>query len=311
MSILNNIDCLTDGANTGYGDCFLSLKNIVGGAIVPKNRVFTAEELESAETLLAAIQADIIADAAERIYPLATFEGLTDNTEAPTKQTLGYGRIAITREGNYDLSFQFVDGGQCLSNSLRKFNKGNRSVILWDADGVLVGWKVGATLKGIPLELFYQNAQTLSDSSNVTSYVLEIAFKKPYLNELMGFVQMNVGDLGALRGLQNIVLYETTGSNLPILKMKAKTGCNGFDLYETYSTELADDELWTAKNDDGETIAITSVVVDATLKAWTVTVDSGDPNYPTSGGVTIGLASAADLFAAGIEYFEGLPVIVQ
>jgi len=309
MSILNYKNCEVSGANTGYGDCFIDLKNIVGGVLVPVGRVYTALELATPATLLEAIKADILAAASLRAYPMGTYEALTDSSDAPTKATLGYGRVAITREGFYNLSFQFIDGGLCLSNALRKFNTQNKAVILWDANGVMAGYKVDDTLKGIPLTLFYQNPLKLSDGSNPTAYVTDISFLKPYLNELIGFVQMNIGDLVALRGLQNIVLYETTGSNLPILKIKAKTGCNGFDLYDTYSAELADDALWTAVNDNGEVIAITSVVVDATLKAWTVTVDSGDPNYPTSGGVLIGLASALDLFNAGIEGFEGIPVL--
>jgi hypothetical protein len=309
MSILNKRDCAIAGANTGYGDCFINLQNIVGGILVPTGRVYTEAELASADTLLAAIEADILAAASLRAYPMGTYVGITDNTEAPTRQTFGYGGIATVKEGFYNLSFQFIEGGLCLSNSLRKFNSSNKAVILWDNNGVLAGWKVGTGLKGIPLEMFYQSAQKLNDGSNVTAYITDLVFQKPYLNELIGFVQMSIGDLNALRGLQNIVLYETTGSNLPILKIKAKTGCNGFDLYDTYSSELADDALWTAVNDNGEPIAITSVVVDATLKAWTVTVDASDPNYPTSGGVLIGLASALDLFNAGIEGFEGIPVL--
>jgi len=311
MSILNNKNCAVGGGNTGYGDCFLDLKNIVGGILVPSSREYTAEETESAATLLAAIQADILAAAASRAYPLAAFEGLTDNTEDPTIQTLGYGGLAVTREGLYNLTLQFIQGGLCLSKSLRKFNQSNRSVLLFDANGVLVGWKSGTVLKGIPLDMFYQRPFRFNDGTNVTNYSTQLVFKPQYLNDLIGFVEMSIGDLSALRGLQDIVLYETTGSNLPVLKIKAKTGCAGTDLYDLYSTDLASVPLWVATNEDGETIAITSVVVDPTLKAWTVTVDNADPNYPVSGPVYITLAPPIDLNNAGIEGFEGLTLRVS
>jgi len=307
MSILNQKDCLIAGGNTGFGDCFLDLKNIVGGILVPSDRAYSAAETESAATLLAAIQADISAVAADRVYPLGTFEALTDNSEAPTIQTLGYGGIAVTREGLYNLSFQFIQGGLCLSKSLRKFNGSNRSVLLFDANGLLVGWKSGTTLKGIPLDLFYQNPLKLNDGTNVTAYVLQIAFKPIYLNDSIGFVQMSLADLATLSGLQDIALSETTGSDLPILKIKAKTGCSGLDLYDTFSTELASVPLWVARNAaNGASLTITSVVIDATLKAWTVTVDSP----PVSGSVTITLAAPTVLAAAGIEGYEALTLTV-
>lgn len=311
MSVLNNKNCAAGGGNTGYGDCFIDLKNIVGGFLVPSDREYDATETESAATLLAAIQADILAAAADRVYPLAQFEALTDNTEDPTIQTLGYGGLAVTREGLYNLTFQFIQGGLCLSKSLRKFNSSNKSVLLFDAAGVLVGWKSGTVLKGIPLDMFYQRPFRLNDGTNVTNYSTQLVFKPQYLNDLIGFVEMSIGDLSALRGLQDIVLYETTGSNLPVLKIKAKTGCAGTDLYDLFSTELASSSLWTAQNEDGETIAITSVVVDAGLKAWTVTVDGTDPNYPVSGPVIISLAAPTVLAAAGIEGYEGLILSVS
>lgn len=311
MSILNSKNCAVGGGNTGYGDCFVDLKNIVGGILVPAGREYTPDETASAATMLAAIQADILAAATSRAYPLASFEGLTDNTEDPTIQTLGYGGLAVTREGLYNLTLQFIQGGLCLSKSLRKFNSSNRSVLLFDASGLLVGWKSGTNLKGIPLDMFYQRPFRLNDGTNVTNYSTQLVFKPQYLNDLIGFIEMSIGDLSALRGLQDIVLSETTGSNLPILKIKAKTGCAGTDLYDLFSTELADADLWTARNLDGEEIAITSVVVDAGLKAWTVTVDSADPNYPVSGPVIISLAPPTDLAAEGIDGYEGLTLTVS
>jgi hypothetical protein len=312
MSILNIANCAVGGGNTGFGDCFKDLKNIVGGLLVPAGFELSAADLASPATVLAAIQAAILATAsADRVYPLASFEGLTDNTEDPTIQTLGYGGLAVTREGLYNLTFQFVQGGLCLSKSLRKFNSSTRSVLLFDSAGLLVGWKSGSVLKGIPLDMFYQRPFRMNDGTNVTNYSTQLVFKPQYLNDLIGFVEMSIGDLATLRGLQDISLSETTGSNLPILKIKAKTGCAGTDLYDLFSADLADDALWTAKNSDGEDIAITSVAVDAALKAWTVTVDSADPNYPVSGPVIISLAPPADLATAGIEGYEGLTLSVS
>lgn len=310
MSILNKLDCVAGGANTGYGDCFIDPKFIAGGILVPPDKVYTAEQLADKDTFLAALQADILADVAERIYPLAKFAGVTDNTETPTLQTLGYGGLAVTREGLYNLSFQFIQGGLCLSKSLRKFNSSNKTIIVWDADGVMYGWKSGTGFRGIPLELFYQNPFRVADGTNVTNYTLQVAFKPYYLNDEPGFVKIGLGDLEALKGLQDIVLSETTGSNLPILKLKANTGCNSYDLFDLYEDELAEEALWVASNQsDGSEVAVTSVAKDTALKAWTVTLDAAD--IDVSGTVIVTLVSPEELNTAGISGYEALKLSVQ
>lgn len=308
MSILNQKNCDPAGGNTGYGDCFIDLKNIVGGLLVPNTREYTPAETASAATLLAAIQADIIAEAGSRVYPMGSYVAITDNSEAPVIQTFGYGGLAVTREGLYNLSFQFLNGGLCLSKSLRKFNGSNRSVLLFDATGLLVGWKSGANLKGIPLDMFYQNPLKLNDGSNVTIYMTQIAFKPIYLNDQVGFVEMNIAELSALTGLQDVVLSEVGASAEPNFIIKLRTGCNGFDLYDLYADELAYNTLWKAVNQEGETITITSVTKNADNKAWNVVIDGSDPDV--SGPVILSLVSAAELAAAGIEGYESIPLSI-
>ncbi|MHB9057112.1 MAG: hypothetical protein ACYC2P_13360 [Paludibacteraceae bacterium] len=245
---------------------------------------------------------------ASRAYPLASFVAMTDNSEAPTKQTFGYGGVAIVREGLYDLSFQFLNGGVCLSKSLRKFNGQNRSVLLFDQNGLLVGWKSGVNLKGIPLDLFYQNPLKLNDGANVTSYMLELAFKPIYLNDYVGFMEMNISDLTALTGLQDIILTEAAGSSEPNYIIKLNTGCNGADLYDLFATEFTDLTLWKATNQEGEIITISSVTKNTDKKAWNVTINAADPDV--SGPVILSLTTAALLSAAGIEGYESLPLTI-
>lgn len=309
MSILNQKNCSVGGGNTGYGDCFVDLKNIVGGFLVPSIAEFTPADLASAATMLAALQAAIIAAPASRIYPMGSYVGITDNSEAPVIQTFGYGGLAVTREGLYNLSFQFLNGGLCLSKSLRKFNGQNRSVLLFDANGLLVGWKSGANLKGIPLDMFYQNPLKLNDGSNVTMYVTQLAFKPIYLNDYIGFLEMNISDLAALTGLQDVVLSEVGASAEPNFIIQAITGCNGFNLFDTYAAELAYNTLWKAYNQEGEEITITSVTQNTSNKGWNVVIDGADPDV--SGPVIISLQTPAVLAAAGIEGYDSIPLTIQ
>lgn len=310
MGVLNIKTCGV-GGNTGYGDCFLNPKNIAGGILVPSGREYTPSETASAAALLAAIQADILKDADDRAYPLAQFEAVANNSVEPAKFTLGYGRPITLNDGMYEWRFQFIDGGLCLTKSLRKFNGTNKSILLFDADGLLLGWKSGVNLKGIPLKNFYALPMVLNDYANPAGYHLDIAILPTYLNDLVGFVEMNIGDLSALRGLQNIVLVDTGNESLPSVSVKLLAGCKPVDLYDLYASEFEDELLWTAMNEDGEPIAITSVTKDDATKAWIVLVDDQDANYPVSGPVIIGLASPQNLADAGIIGYEGLSLTVS
>lgn len=306
MSILNVNNCNESGKNTGYGDCTKDFKNIVGGFLVPSNFALTAEQMATPETVLAALAAAILADPASRVYPIANFEAITNNSVEPAVFTLGYGRPLTLNDGMYNWRLQFIDGGICLHKNLRKFNGTNRSVLLIDGDGALIGWKSGSTLKGVPLKNFYALPFVPNDYANPTGYFVDIAMLPTYLNDSPGWVAMDLASLVALKGLQNIVLSETTGSALPALKIKANTGCAETDLYDLYADELAQVSLWVATDADGAQITITSVVKDDTLKAWTVTLDASDPEYSVSGPIYLTLVSAQQLATEGIDGYEAL-----
>lgn len=306
MSILNVNNCNESGKNTGYGDCTKDIKNIVGGFLVPSDFALTAEQMATSATVLAAISAAILAAPASRVYPIANFEAITNNSTEPAVFTLGYGRPLTLNDGMYNWRLQFIDGGICLHKNLRKFNGTNRSVLLIDADGTLIGWKDGTTLKGVPLKNFYALPFVPNDYANPTGYFVDIAMLPTYLNDTPGWVSMDLASLSALRGLQNIVLSETTGSALPVLKIKANTGCAETDLYDLYADELAAVDLWVATDADGNVITITSVVKDDAVKGWTVTLDDADPHYSVSGPIYLTLVSPALLAADGIDGYEAL-----
>lgn len=306
MSILNVNNCNEAGKNTGYGDCVKDIKNIVGGFLVPSDFELTAQQMETPDSVIQALSDAILAAPASRIYPIANFEAITNNSTEPAVFTLGYGRPLTLNDGMYNWRLQFIDGGICLHKNLRKFNGTNRSILLIDADGSLIGWKSGSVLKGIPLKNFYALPFVPNDYANPTGYFVDIAMLPTYLNDSPGWVSLDLATLVGLHGLQNIVLSETSGSALPVLKIKANTGCAVTDLYDLYDDDLADANLWLATDIDGNEITITSVVKDADLKAWTVTLDDADPHYSVSGPIYLTLVNPATLAQAGIVGYEAL-----
>jgi hypothetical protein len=308
--MLNNISCTTEGGNTGYGSCFLNPKNIVGGFIVPKDFELATADLATSAATIAKLEAGTLLAAASRVYPLPRFENLTDNTEEATLQTLGYGGLHKTREGRYNWTYQFVDGGLCLSNALRKFNGKKVYVIFFDADGLVVGQKVGTSIKGIPMTLFDAKPFKLNDGSNVAAYNVQFIFEALYINENIGFSAAEVADLVDIQGLQNIVLTAGTRST-NVLKATAKYGCDGEDVYDLYSTELAVVTAWVAKTPAGVVLDITSVAVDANISGWTITLDAADPDYTVGVDVSLSLGTPAVLDGLGVSGFESNTIVIE
>ncbi|HEX7906233.1 MAG TPA: hypothetical protein VF487_20305 [Chitinophagaceae bacterium] len=305
MATLNKITCgTTEGGNTGIGDCPFLPKHFVGAIIGPVGFKLTAAELAS--TLLAALKTGTHAAKAARIYPIQNFKALdADNTEAPTKQTFGYGDQKFIREGKYALSFQHVDGGICLHKNLRKFNGTNLAAYFIDADGVLIGYKNGSDLQMIPLIDFYAQPMKLSAGSEVAKLLIDFQFKPEYLNELIGFVEtrdeFNIDDV---IGLEDVVLSVQTAINATgEVDIKLKTSCGGVDLYDLFKTNFTQLTAWIAKNKTtGAVITITAVTANDSTKSWTVNMDSTDVDYPAAAAkLILSLAAPSVLKAAPIN----------
>jgi hypothetical protein len=313
MAELNKTNCLITKSNTGTGNCPLDLKKIIGSIELPRGRVLTKAELATLKTTLSAL---ILAAPGDRIYPIGPFDAVTDNTEDPTFQTLGYGLQVPVRDGNYSWTFQYTKGGLCLSNKLRSRVNSYGDFLYFDDQNILFGTKGidadGADgLAGVPISVFYPYPWKANDGSNVTAYRLRTDFKPEFVNEYIAYVQADF-PLSTLVGLQNINLEVAAGPATGVVQIKALTGCGGENLYDLYSTELAAAALWQAyRADTGAVLTITSVAVNAGIKAFTVTLDVTDTDYvalTAAGKVKLGLVAPTALAAADIVGYDGIPV---
>jgi len=310
MSILNYKQCATSGSNTGTGDCPFDPKSIAGGFIVPANFELTDAQLASKDTAMAALLAAVNNDnPALRAYPLPEVVGVTDNSEDPVFETLGYGVPALVREGNYNWLFRFQRGAFCALKALMKFNGTGRKVILFDVEGSLIATKSGTSAKGIPLYYFHAYKFKLNDGSANTVYSYGMAFNPVHINQNIAFIQLDYAQLLEITGIQNVVLSLVAPRAAGVFKVKTTTGCAGLDLYDLYATELG-----VAANfrvtEAGKVITITSVVKDDNAKAFTVTMDTADPDYNAAGPFVVNLAPISVLSAAGVVGFEGIPLTV-
>lgn len=301
MAKLNRFVCAADFANTGIGDCPIIPMHIVGMFIVPKGFEITSANAVDLKTTLEEAAAKNLRK--ERILPIHHFVGVEDGSEDPTENTLGYGGISITREGNYDLTFQLGKGGMCLQKALRKYNKRPLSVLLYDADGMLFGAKSGDVMKGIPVELFYASPMKLSDGSTETSFHLRLVFKPNYFNENLAYIATQ-GEgfmLQEIEGLMDVEL-ELVDRTLGVIQLKGFAGCGTVDVLKEYASELSDEANWTAIDpDNGSVVTITSVAVNASGVATITLTDDVD--------AVINLADVSTLTTAGVIGYEGRPLV--
>ena len=296
--------CAEEGGNTGFSSCVLNFRNIVGAILSPRPIVITPEDAEDLKAFLK--EKTLANNSRERAYPIPGFEEITDNTEEPIIETVGYGGKNKVRDGDYDWSFRYVRGGMCLSNGLRRWNNTYPYVMFIDADGVLFGTKQGDNLVSVPLTLYDAPPWRPNTGSESTIYAVQFSFRPHFINEDKEFIDTgSIGFFSDIVGLQNVNLKVLDPENAPVTKVKAFAGCDKSDLFDDFEDELESTELWTAINASGEELDIVTVVADPVTKSWTITVDDAGETY------FINLAGPTELDAAGVSGYEGRRVMVE
>jgi hypothetical protein len=303
--MLNEKICLAGGSNTGFGDCTLDIKNVVGMILVPQGtEIEEADLLDFGAYLNEKINAD---DPAQRFYPVHGFEEIADNSEDVAIQTFGYGGKAVSREGDYDWTLRYINGGICLSNSLRKFNSTKKDVFFIDSTGVLFGSKIGDKLRSVPLTLFYAPPFGVNDGANVSNYGVRVSFKPNFINEDLGFVDTSAMGLimSTFRGLQNLVLVAVDPENAPVVKIKAVAGCDRRNLFSSLEDDLDATALWKASDaTTGASLTISTVTVDTATETFVVTVTGATGDY------YLNLVAPSELALAGILGYEARRVLI-
>lgn len=312
MSGLQNIAiCSTKGAgNTGTGNCVVDVGYI--GAIW-----FAADNFKIPTTSIAAaltaINAAILNDnPSQRLYPVSGLVQNTDSSEANTIQTFNDGSKALVKEGFYDWTFQFTKGAFCLSYRLRMANGLNRSFFIIDKNGRIYGTDTGdGMITAIKPALAWTNAFKLNDGTKVTEYSTMVNFDPTFLNDYPSFLDFkNNGGYGALLGLTGLqdVTVAKVSRSVAVLNVSAKTSCGTSNLFDLYGATLASTSLWLAFADNagvpGNALTITSVASNTNAKAYTITIDTTDPDYVVSAPIWISLAGPTEtqpVLLAGYE----------
>lgn len=275
------LNCDTDRRNTGYGTCVLNWKIIKGGFLFDNPRVFTDAEIADLQASLEDAATDDVK--ANRMFPLHNFVAPTDNSEKVITEKFDYGAESIVRDGNINWMFQFTDGGACLNNAGRTHN-GPSNVLFYDADNKLMGWNKTTGLSTIPLQYVYFTPFALPTGSKTTGYFVMFSFLPKYINEEVDFVKAPF-DLTEIVGLQDVkIIMNSFDQDTGVVNVTLQNMCGAQNIYDLFHSQIVA-ASFTAYDEDGNTVAVSSVAGVPGNKTFNVTLAVGD--LPDSGTVTL------------------------
>lgn len=292
------LNCAENRKNVGFGTCFLDWKIVKGALLYDSPRTFSAAEIAAMQDTLAADAANDVKGL--RMFPIHNFVAPTDNSEDVVVETFDYGSKAITREGDNDWTFQYVQGGACLQNSLRTHN-GSAYALFYDKDNKLMGWKKSTGFSTIPLQFFHANPFKLATGANTAKYLVRFVFLSTYSNEESDFVKLDF-DPNEITGLQDIeIIMNSWNQDTGVANVTLQIACGAENIFDLYNGQI-DETSFTASDEDGNTVDVTAVAPVSGNKTFNITLDVAD--LPDDGIVTLRGAAISHLVSQNIEGYE-------
>ena len=295
MSIVNYpLSCARGLGNTGQPSCAISIEKLEGLLMTTDGFKIPAASLTSFDTAFAYLQtATLAADPLQRIYPLHTIEGLTNNTAAPEKKLSGYGNTQSVTEQPQQFEIEIENNGIEYYKKLRTWN-GRKDVRVYWIDKTFIGGYLDSNGDLLPMEasVFFKQVMP-GNVADITKYMCELELKSPTaLTDDLSAIAIPEGFKvkNEIHGLRDVTLAGKGG--VFSATVTAVMSISKEDFATKFASELMDD-TWVA---DGSaplfpTIA-NGVVLFPELTAGVHTISLTTPatlasygiGSPTSGG---------------------------
>ncbi|MDR2775628.1 MAG: hypothetical protein LBC19_12980 [Tannerella sp.] len=297
--------CQNSGGNTGVGACDLSSSKMtpIGIIFVPKN----ASIPKSTTDVQAFLDGKFKENAkANRFYPVMGFGAVSDSSEEAQVATMALGYSEKIRNGNaiyqFDIPFSF-----CKAKKVIQFDGWKGGIYLILSTGMILGRKSTdgtKILPLIPLQLDITNAQLLSlgtTDARVVSIQANLD-DKLRLVDVADFITIDDFDKDGINGIIDIEL-SIAAQEAGYVDVFVKTKCDGVNLFDVYTVELAAGAVWKLTNaTTGAEATITGVVAQAGTKSFRVSAPSG--TYKLS------LVDISALTTAKVEGYESNEITV-
>lgn len=304
--------CGTLGGNLGKPAC-----DVVMGKIkypMPtRGKTFSASDLASSDAFKAALKTAMlqIRTSNNKVFCFPKMRVVDDNTADPNTQALADGYEEVLNESLPLYNLQSTVG-VCVQQSMCEYNGWKDKSFVVD-DKNIFWYKITADGggEGFTIGNFYTPAPRWGNSSNINTVKTRM---------LLGDVDEFKSGIGALKldfdpfklvNTVDVKLLEKAAQSTNVFTIGGIVECAGTDIYDSYSSGLANVARWVVKRlDTGASITITSVTADATNKGWDITLDSTIYTaLPSGTKLEFSLVDPATLDAAGVSGIESFTIV--
>ncbi len=307
--------CGKSVANTGEQACDKS-KGVAKKFFIFNGSIDPADYVsESAFLAKLVANSKLSKDSANKVFVINEIQDFTDASEANKEGSLNQGYKTVLLEGKPAYKGKIFAGADLLKR-LRTFNNQTVRIIEYDSNGVFWATKVGTAVKGFSAKLFFTGGK-LATGQNVEEGIADVSISFLSTSEYIdnaGWMETtgNVEDITPLLDVN--LTYISKSSNV----FKIGLSIQGSSLIGAYNPfdevgALIAPLTFTAGTgvNYGTTLPITSVAVDNTLKALTVTFDNTAYTALASGAkIKLSGPIPSVLDAADVTETELIPVIL-
>ena len=247
------------------------LKHVTGMVIHPDGVVIPKAALATFAQTLAALQAGTLAAPAERMFPILTIQGTTNDTTAPEAKKAPYGSTVEYVENNHIFGYELEDLGIQWWANARKFNsRTDLRVILFDPKAIH-GWTdAEGNLQGAEADFNFLQVVP-STKTDYTKYNVKVELKDPGAFDSCHSIEIPAGTVmkTKLNGVTDVELSATASAG--VITVTAVKKLTRQDMYETYADELAKVAAWSIINaSTGDVITPTGVTKNVAAKGWDI-----------------------------------------
>ena len=271
--------CGTSVANTGQQPCDLSkgvLRRvyIFNGSIAPSGYV---DNLTFFNTLVA--NSKLPKSDGNKVFPLPEVLEIVDKSDANKEGSLNLGFKTVLLEGKPSYSFKFF-GGSDLLKHLRTYNNKNVRILEYDANATFWTTTFNGNAVGYQARLFFSGGKVATgqavEEGVINCEVSILSVTEYYENSYwIGSTGNNVGNIEPLMDVALTNISHVSNVYKIGMQIQGSSLIGAYNVYDAMGALIAPLTFTAGTGlNYGTPLTITSVAVDASLKALTVTFDS-------------------------------------
>lgn len=312
--------CSVVGSNTGAVDC--GEKRRIPQQFVVGGKEFTASEYADADTFQDAMVAAFKLNTgdASKLYPFPPIAKVAPGSEGNTTGSLPFGVTRRLRKGRPTYTYS-VEISQEQFTKLLAFDGKTLPVFTWDDVSNMWGYRANAAANTKNTNVFKGERAYITiegngfeDGENVETGVATITVSYVSVSDFEkrgSYISLPELSSSDMVGLKDVVLYEPSVNVSNVYKVKMiipqpKIDGGDRDIYDEYGALIAAETFTAFTGATFSTpLTITSIAVDSTNKALTVTFDSTAYTALASGAkIKLVPPTAAVLDAADVPGIE-------